>query len=195
MVRPNIRLDATRLYLRFPKRGDFADWSRIRLRDRAYLEPWEPLWTVDANSRREWRMRLDAWRRAWRKGSGYAFLIFQREHDRLLGGLALTQVRHGSANTGTLGYWLASDMQGQGYMSEAVERICQYGAEVLGLARIEAATVLENIRSQSVLERCGFEREGVARSYLQIAGTRRDHVLFGRVFSHQDNGGIDEQSS
>jgi len=195
MVRLNIRLDAERIYLRFPKRGDFTNWSHTRLRDRAHLEPWEPLWASDANSRREWRLRLEGWKRAWRDGSGYAFLIFQRADDRLLGGLVLNHVRYGSAQTGTLGYWLSADVQGQGFMSEAVERICRFGETQLGLARIEAATVLDNIRSQKVLERCGFEREGVARSYLQIAGTRRDHVLFGRVLSHQENGGRNEQSS
>ncbi len=167
--------------MRFPKRGDFANWSQTRNRDRAHLMPWEPLWPPDANSRRDWRMRLEGWKRAWREGSGYAFLIFEREHKTLLGGIVLTHVRHGSARSGTLGYWLAADAQGYGYMSDAVARVCRFGEQELGLERIEAATVVENTRSQAVLERCGFEREGVARLYLQIAGTRRDHVLFGRT--------------
>ena len=196
MIGRNIRLDAPRVFLRFPKRGDFAEWRRIRNRDRDYLMPWEPLWRADANSRPEWRLRMDGWKRGWRAGNGYAFLIFSQAGERLLGGITLTQVRYGSAETGTLGYWLAADAQGRGFMREAVMRICEFGESELGLMRIEAATMIENKRSQSVLEMCGFEREGVARSYLQIAGTRHDHVLFGRTLNlNHRSGETDEQRS
>jgi ribosomal-protein-alanine N-acetyltransferase len=40
---------------------------------------------------------------------------------------------------------------------------------------------LANVASQRVLEKNGFERIGVARRYLHIAGAWRDHVLFQRV--------------
>jgi ribosomal-protein-alanine N-acetyltransferase len=50
--------------------------------------------------------------------------------------------------------------------------------EELGLHRIEAGTLLHNVRSQRVLERNGFVRFGVAPAYLKIAGAWQDHVLF-----------------
>ncbi len=201
MIGRAFRLEAEQIYLRFPKRSDFAEWRRIRNRDRAHLMPWEPLWASDANSRREWRQRMEGWKRARREGTGYGFLVFSRMGERLLGGIALTHVRQGSARTGTLGYWLSAEAQGHGFMSQAVKRICIFGETELGLKRIEAATMVDNTRSQSVLERCGFEREGLARSYLQIAGARRDHILFGRVsdsetiYSGTIYGETDEQGS
>lgn len=126
-------------------------------------------------------MRRGGWTQAWRDGRGYTFLIFGSKTNTLLGGISLTNIRLGSAQTGTLGYWLAEEAQGQGHMTNAVHEICQFGKRAIGLMRIEASTVFENERSQAVLERCGFEREGVAKKYLQIAGTRRDHVLFGKT--------------
>lgn len=51
----------------------------------------------------------------------------------------------------------------------------------LGLHRIEAGTLPRNVASQRVLERNGFERFGLARRYLQIAGRWRDHVLFQKI--------------
>jgi ribosomal-protein-alanine N-acetyltransferase len=51
----------------------------------------------------------------------------------------------------------------------------------LGLHRVEAGTLLHNVRSQRVLERNGFVRFGVAPSYLRIAGQWRDHALFQRL--------------
>ena len=46
-----------------------------------------------------------------------------------------------------------------------------------GLHRIQANYMPSNTRSASLLERCGFVREGLAKSYLQIAGRWEDHVL------------------
>lgn len=51
----------------------------------------------------------------------------------------------------------------------------------LGLHRVQAATLLNNAGSQRVLEKNGFERIGVARRYLRIAGKWQDHVLFQRI--------------
>jgi ribosomal-protein-alanine N-acetyltransferase len=51
----------------------------------------------------------------------------------------------------------------------------------LNLHRLEAGTRLDNLGSQKVLARNGFERIGVARSFLRIAGGWHDHVLFQRI--------------
>ena len=48
----------------------------------------------------------------------------------------------------------------------------------LGLHRVEAGTLLHNVRSQRVLERNGFVRFGLAPRYLRIEGRWQDHVLF-----------------
>jgi ribosomal-protein-alanine N-acetyltransferase len=46
--------------------------------------------------------------------------------------------------------------------------------------------VPENARSRRVLEGTGFAEEGRATAYLEIAGTRRDHILFGLVRPRPD---------
>jgi ribosomal-protein-alanine N-acetyltransferase len=46
---------------------------------------------------------------------------------------------------------------------------------------VEAACIPTNVASQGVLRRAGFEHEGLARDYLMIDGTWRDHLLFGLV--------------
>jgi ribosomal-protein-alanine N-acetyltransferase len=48
----------------------------------------------------------------------------------------------------------------------------------MGLHRIQAGTLLYNVRSQRVLERTGFVRFGVAPAYLSIAGEWQDHALY-----------------
>ncbi|MEM8659189.1 MAG: GNAT family protein, partial [Pseudomonadota bacterium] len=69
----------------------------------------------------------------------------------------------------------------QGYMREALGAVVQFAFRDLGLSRIEAATLPENGPSRALLESSGFKYEGVAQSYLQIAGRWRTHVLYANL--------------
>jgi [ribosomal protein S5]-alanine N-acetyltransferase len=51
----------------------------------------------------------------------------------------------------------------------------------LRLHRLEAACIPENNRSVRVLEKAGFQREGLLRSYLKINGIWQDHYLYALV--------------
>ena len=98
--------------------------------------------------------------------------------DQLLGGLTLAFVRRGVTQTATLGYWMGAPHAGKGRMTRAVAVATRYGFATLRLHRIEAACLPQNIASMTLLERNGFQREGLARAYLRINGAWRDHVLY-----------------
>lgn len=181
MVARDVELLTSRLLIRAPERADYTAWAEGRRQSRDYLEPWEPRWPADALSKEDWTRRLRAWRAGWRDDRAYVFLIFGREGGELLGGVSITNVRRGPAQMGSLGYWLLKGAAGHGYMSEGVERVCRWCSAELRLARIEAGTLVDNTRSQQVLERCRFLKEGQARAYLEIGGRRRDHILYARV--------------
>jgi ribosomal-protein-alanine N-acetyltransferase len=170
-----------RLVLAPARRADYADWAALRSASRAYLEPWEPIWPYDALTRKDWNRRLSAWTGAWKAGTAYVFLIRRIGDHTLLGGLSFTQVRPWPSESASLGYWQGAIHQGRGYMREAVSAACDWAFHRLALARIEAGVVPGNERSRRVLEGAGFAEEGRAAAYLEIAGTRRDHILFGLV--------------
>ncbi|AQK63924.1 Acyl-CoA N-acyltransferase (NAT) superfamily protein [Zea mays] len=80
-----------------------------------------------------------------------------------------------------LGYALAHDQWGRGIAAAAVRMVVGTVFDDLpGLERLEAVTDVANVRSQRVLEKAGFHREGVLRRY--IAGRRgsgaRDAVIY-----------------
>ncbi|MEM1104882.1 MAG: GNAT family protein [Pseudomonadota bacterium] len=174
-------LTTSRLYIRAPQRSDYSDWAMGRRISRKHLETWEPQWPPDALSREDWSRRLKAWRAGWRNDRAYVFMIFNRETGALLGGASVTNIRRGPSQSGALGYWLLADATGQGVMAEAVDCVCWWAFQSLGLARLEAGTLPENTRSRRVLKRCGFEEEGIARDFLEINGQRRDHILYARL--------------
>lgn len=183
MLRPpaDTLITTKRLVLAPACRTDYADWAALRRASRAYLEPWEPIWPHDALTRKDWNRRLSAWTGAWKAGTAYVFLIRRICDDTLLGGLSFTQVRPWPSESASLGYWQGAVFQGRGYMREAVSVACDWAFHRLALARIEAGIVPDNERSRRVLEGTGFAEEGRAAAYLEIAGTRRDHILFGLV--------------
>jgi ribosomal-protein-alanine N-acetyltransferase len=67
---------------------------------------------------------------------------------------------------------------GLGRATAAVHEIVRVAFEDLGLHRVQAETLLHNVRSQRLLERNGFIRFGLAPAYLNIAGKWQDHVMY-----------------
>lgn len=114
-------------------------------------------------------------------GRGEAARCFLFEGARVSGSVSLTAIQRGPLQAAYLGYGLAADRQGRGWMSLAVHALVRYGFETLNLHRIMANHVPENARSARLLARLGFEREGRARAYLRLDGAWRDHVLTARV--------------
>ena len=171
-------LESRRLLLRTPVSGDYVPWAELRAQSRERLVPWEPAWSRDELTRSAFRRRLRHYQRDLRDETGYAFFIFRREDQRLVGGLSLSNVRRGVTLAVTLGYWMGLPFHNRGYMSEAVDTVLPFVFGTLWLHRIEAACLPSNQSSIRVLEKCGLEREGLARRYLRINGVWQDHYLY-----------------
>ena len=76
-----------------------------------------------------------------------------------------------------IGYDLSPVAWGQGYMSEAFQRVVEYGFSDMDLNRIEAMVYPDNVASLKLLERHGFVREGLLREELCRDGVYYDHWL------------------
>ena len=176
-----LRVDGEGVSLRPPRAGDFAAWSDLRRRSRAFLQPWEPTWPADDLSRGAYRRRLLAYQRDMDLGQGYSFLVFRAEDDALVGGVTLSNIRRGVAQMGTIGYWVGEPFARRGFTLGAVRAVIGFSFGRLGLHRLEAACVPENDPSRQLLLRAGFDLEGRATAYLKINGAWRDHLLFGLV--------------
>jgi ribosomal-protein-serine acetyltransferase len=62
-----------------------------------------------------------------------------------------------------VGYWLRSDLSGQGLMTEAAAAVVEFSFEQLGMHRLELHAGLENFGSIGVAEKLGFKRGGILR--------------------------------
>jgi ribosomal-protein-alanine N-acetyltransferase len=178
---PAFRLSAQRTLLRPPERRDWRQWTQVRGESRAFLTPWEPTWSADALTRGAFVRRLGRYAADWRQDVGYSFLLFRLDDDALLGGIGLTNVRRGVAESASLGYWIGERFARQGYMTEGLQLVLAFAFQRARLHRVEAACLPHNAASRGLLSKSGFREEGYARGYLCIDGRWQDHVLFGTL--------------
>ena len=119
---------------------------------------------------------------AWFKlGDAIRWGIWHAESDQLIGTCCFDQI-HRSFRRVNLGYNLLSEFWGHGYASEACQAIVRWAFEdglETPVNRIQAITVPENAKSEMVLKRLGFQREGLLREFGFWDGSPRDMNMFG----------------
>ena len=180
MLRPRrrVRIETERLTLRPPVHSDWRGWADLRADSRDFLAPWEPTWAADHLGRKSFANRVYWSQRSVSGGTALPLFLIRRSDEALVGAITLDNIRRGPAQSGTLGYWIGQPFARQGFMREAIAATVHHAWHRLDLSRIEAACLPENGPSRALLESCGFKYEGVAQSYLQIAGRWRTHVLY-----------------
>jgi RimJ/RimL family protein N-acetyltransferase len=114
------------------------------------------------------------------RGDGLDLAIIHAGTGAVLGAIGVSDVSM-TLLSASVGYWLAPEARGHGYMTTAVRLLAGWTLDQLGLARIALMTDPDNVASQRVAERCGFTREGHLRSNLRIrhTGQRRDSLIYG----------------
>ena len=80
-----------------------------------------------------------------------------------------------------LAYDLAPAVWGQGIASHAGQALTDWGHAHAGLVRVQATVLTSNTRSERVLERCGFAREGLLHSYRMVRGQPGDFWMYSHV--------------
>jgi len=104
--------------------------------------------------------------------------IALRSDDQLIGSITLFNLSfpHRRAE---IGYALAREYWGHGYMNEALMALLKYAFETLDLHRIEADVDPRNTASIKTVERLGFQREGILRERWQVNGEIQDAYFYG----------------
>ncbi len=93
-----------------------------------------------------------------KKGNAFAFGIEYRETGKVIGVISIHV--DWKDKKGEIGYWLGKRYWNQGLMTETVQLIKKFGFDQLNLNRIYARVFENNIGSNKLLEKCGFQLEG-----------------------------------
>ena len=106
--------------------------------------------------------------------------IREKASGKVIGSIGLEpDKRRENVNSREMGYSLAKESWGKGYMTEAARAVIDYAFEEFDLVVLAICTGPENNRSQRVIEKCGFKFEGIQRKGYHIYdGTDRDNLVY-----------------
>ncbi|QJR81254.1 GNAT family N-acetyltransferase [Alteromonas pelagimontana] len=133
-----------------------------------HLRPWEPRRNEDHHFVEAWKKRL---------ASKSAFYFIIANNTEVLGICALTNIVRGPFQACNIGYAVSAPYEGKGLMQALCKQAINYAFDDLCLNRIMANYMPQNRRSEELLRKLGFVKEGFARKYLKINGQWEDHVL------------------
>jgi ribosomal-protein-alanine N-acetyltransferase len=159
--------------------GDADALLDLRLRNRDFLAPWDPLRPASFFTRSGQAEWISMQQRAWADDRGYGFVMLDlAADDRVVGGINIFNIVRSARQSAGMGYWVDEAAGGLGHATAAVRLVSTFVFEHLGLHRLEPAVMPRNVRSNRVMEKAGFRREGLAVRYLRIAGVWEDHCLY-----------------
>jgi RimJ/RimL family protein N-acetyltransferase len=168
------QLVTPRLVLRAVAQADLPDLLAINGDPEVtrYLpyEAWK-----DLTAARAWLERM---RKIESEGTALQLVVARADDARVIGTCLLFRLDEGSARA-ELGYVMKRDHWRGGWMREALEALLAHAFTAMEIRRIEADVDPANIASQRLLERLGFEREGVRRERWVQKGRAVDSMMFG----------------
>ena len=83
-----------------------------------------------------------------------------------------------------VGYWLGEECWGRGIATEALQMLTRHLFSEVRLLRLFALPLADNAGSVRVLEKAGYEREGLLRASCVKYGRCRDQLLYARINPH-----------
>ncbi len=170
-----------RLILRLPIVADYEKWVVLRKKSEDFINKWEPEKDINYYSKNFFNKRVKWAKKNFDLKIVLHFFIFLRSNYQLVGGITLDNIRYGPFHSATLGYWLGEEFSNKGIMTEGLNSLITYVNKNMGISRIEAATLPDNIASRRLLEKCNFKYEGVGQYYLQIKGKWKHHILYANI--------------
>ena len=119
---------------------------------------------------------IERFRNQYHDRLGIRWGITLKGQQQLIGSIGFQYFTTG--HKGGIAYALSPDYWVQGYISEALKAVIQFGFDELELRRIEAEVIPGNVASDKVLTRNGFQHEGLLRQWMQWDGRYYDVNMY-----------------
>jgi ribosomal-protein-alanine N-acetyltransferase len=176
-------LEDGRVGLRPFRVRDAATWCDLRIRNEAWLAPWEG--RPESQPHASWAERhsgavfagmLRTMRKDARAGRSLPLAITY--DGRLAGQVTVNGIVRGAFDSANVGYWVDGAVAGRGILPNALAMVVDHCFGPVGLHRVEANIRPENVSSRRAVEKLGFRDEGLRERFLFIDGAWRDHLCF-----------------
>jgi RimJ/RimL family protein N-acetyltransferase len=174
------QFESDRLIIRSPRPGDGVELNAAVIESLANLKPWMP-WAQTAPTLEASEAEVRQGHVRFLKREDLWLLLFLKDGRTMVGGSGLHRIDW-DIPAFEIGYWVRNRFTGQGYITEAVDRISAFAFETLGAKRLSIRCDRRNKRSAAVAERLGFVLEGIHRCDIRDHfGHLRDTMVFAKV--------------
>ncbi|MBF0548281.1 MAG: ribosomal protein S5-alanine N-acetyltransferase [Candidatus Riflebacteria bacterium] len=175
------KFETERTFITVLSPNDFELLLRYRNENATHLAPWEPLREPSYYSPEEGKNRIKEAYEKFFQDTAVHLVGLDKHKQEIIGMCNFTNIIWGPFQACNLGYSVAKKYQGKGFMYEILKPSIDYIFKEFEIHRIMANHIPTNVRSAKLLTRLGFEKEGLAKSYLKIAGRWQDHVLTAKI--------------
>ncbi len=128
------------------------------------------------------RQTLENWQEEYRRPDFYLWAITEKQSSRPVGSISL-QACSEHDRSADVGFCLLRSCWGQGYMTEALSAVLDFGFHTVGFNRIEGVHSDKNPASGAVMRRCGMQYEGMSRQLYYCAEGFQDCHRYARLKS------------
>lgn len=152
-------IETSRLLIRPVKQGDEIELNQAINRSLPLLQRWMP-WAKDP-SLETTRQFIQSGILNWQSGQSHEFpmVVIHKETNKIISGSGFNEKSDPTKSHFEIGYWIDSEYQGQGLITEVVNALTRYALEVLKATRVQICMQVENAKSVAVATRCGFSFE------------------------------------
>ncbi|WP_052074822.1 GNAT family N-acetyltransferase [Shewanella mangrovi] len=168
------------MHARQVDKTDATKLSDYFMRNQAHFRRWDPLRPHNFHSVANWQQRLNHLYTEPRNEYWFALEFEQR----IIAHCALSNIVQGPFQACFMGYGIDAEFEGQGLMPTLCHTALEFAFTRLSLHRVMANYIPCNHRSAALLNKLGFEKEGLAKEYLCINGEWQDHVLTSLLAKH-----------
>lgn len=167
----------------FLKRLDPQDAHLVHafyMDNKGFLEPFEEMRPPQFYTLAFQKKCLEIEEISFLKGKMVRFWLFLKQHESeacrdVIGTVSLSNIMRGAFQSCFIGYKMDHRHLNHGYMTEAISEVIRIAFNDMHLHRIEANIMPKNKPSLRVVEKLGFENEGLAKKLIKINGKWEDH--------------------
>jgi ribosomal-protein-alanine N-acetyltransferase len=165
-------IETTRLKLRKPLQKDAIALLEVT-QDEAVMKYYGMAPFV---SKAEALAEINWFNKIYAKAEGIRWVITEKGEGNYIGDIGFHNYAKAHSRS-EIGFKLAKTFWNKGIMTEALEKVLEYGFMAMQLNRIEAVVDPENTACLCLLKKAGFVKEGVLREYEHEAKGYVDLVM------------------
>ncbi len=179
------QLESERLILRPPQPGDGLVINAAVQATAESLHRWMP-WMKHGQSIDDSESFARRTAIAFQRRESFGFGLIHKTSGDYLGSTGLFNLDW-DIPSGEIGYWLHVDYQGQGYMTEAVNRLTAFAFDDLKLERVEIRCDARNQASASVARRSDYTQEAHLHHHRRgVNGELVNTLIFAKLRGDND---------